>query len=185
MKRHLHPTPNPIAERFKFNSRIRQSNEMVASFVASLRQLTEHCEFSTTVDMLRDRLVCGINNNKFQQRLLAEGRTLTYDRALEPALSMEAAEENSSTIGSFQQVHASGVHQSELRNKEFNDINKLSPNTTARVSGASNICFRCGGKNHRPDKCTRFKIQKNLFNINRFTCLYLQNKLININTLQL
>ena len=64
IKRHLHPVPNPIAERFKFNSRIRQGNETVAAFVASLKQLTEHCDFVTTVNvMLRDRLVCGINKH--------------------------------------------------------------------------------------------------------------------------
>ena len=101
--------------------------------------------------MLRDRLVSGINNNKFQQRLLAEGSTLTYDRALELALSLEAAEVNSSAIRTAQNVQTSGVRQTELRTQEFNGISKLSPTTTTHVSGPSNL--RCDGRNHRPDKC--------------------------------
>ena len=103
--------------------------------------------------MLRDRLVCGINNNKFQQRLLAEGSTLTYDRALGLAVSLEADEDNCSAISTAQNVQISGVHQSELRTPEFNGINKLSPTTTTHVSEPSNLCFRCSGRNHLPDKC--------------------------------
>ena len=45
----------------------------MAAFVAGLRQLSEHCEFGTTLeDMIRDRLVCGVANSSIQRRLLAE-----------------------------------------------------------------------------------------------------------------
>ena len=77
IKGHLHPTSNPVAERFKFNSRDRKSGENISSFMASLRHLTEHCEFGTTVEvMLRDRLVCGINNKR--TTTLVNRRTNTY-----------------------------------------------------------------------------------------------------------
>ena len=41
--------------------------------------------------MLRDRLVCGIKHERIQQRLLSEGYSLTLQRALEIAHSMESA----------------------------------------------------------------------------------------------
>ena len=46
-------------------------NELVADFVAELRSLAEFCNFGASLnDMLRDRIVCGINSSKIQQRLL-------------------------------------------------------------------------------------------------------------------
>ena len=60
MKDHQHPTPNPIAERFKFYIRDREESESVSTYVAELRRRTEHCNFGTSLeDMIRDRLVCG------------------------------------------------------------------------------------------------------------------------------
>ena len=43
--------------------------------------------------MLRDRLVCGINNHQIQKRLLAE-HDLKYQKAVELALAMESASKN-------------------------------------------------------------------------------------------
>ena len=37
----------------------------MADFVASLRNLAEHCEYRDTLEtMLRDRIVCGIRDKK-------------------------------------------------------------------------------------------------------------------------
>ena len=44
MEKHQRPTPNPIAERFKFNSRNRQPGESISTYMSVLRQLTEYCE---------------------------------------------------------------------------------------------------------------------------------------------
>ena len=42
-------------------------------------------------EMMRDRLVCGVANEKWQQRLLAEDN-FTYDKAFKLLLSMEVSE---------------------------------------------------------------------------------------------
>ena len=61
-------------------------------FVAELRKLTEYCEYGESLnDMLRDRLVCGINHERTQQRLLSGDSTLTLEKALDIALSLESA----------------------------------------------------------------------------------------------
>ena len=145
----MHSTPNPIVERFKFNSRNRHRNEKICSFVTSLRQLTEFCEFGNTVDiMLRDRLVCGINNNKIQTRLLSEGRTLDFDRALELSLIMESADENGSTIGIFQSIQSSSLYLAETGKNELNVIQ----NTPKKSPDVSSMCEHCGGRNEKLDK---------------------------------
>ena len=56
-------TPSEMTQRARFNSRIRKPGENVATFVSELRSLAEFCTFGTSLeDMLRDRLICGINN---------------------------------------------------------------------------------------------------------------------------
>ena len=52
--------------------------ESIATFVAALRELGEHCGYGETLpDMIRDRLVCGVNYESIQKRLLSK-KNLTY-----------------------------------------------------------------------------------------------------------
>ena len=70
---HLASKPSEIVQRFKFNNRFRTEGESVADFVAALRNLAEHCEHGDILEtMLRDRIVCGIRDEKIQRRLLVE-----------------------------------------------------------------------------------------------------------------
>ena len=65
VKDHHEPMPSVIVQRYHFNSRVRKQGETVAVYVAELRQLTQHCEFGTTLnDMLQDRLVCSIQDKR-------------------------------------------------------------------------------------------------------------------------
>ena len=81
LKEHHEPKPSEIVQRCKFNSRVRQSGESISTFVSQLRSLAEHCNFGPSLQaMLRDRLVCGINNPHMQQQLLAK-KDLTFDSA--------------------------------------------------------------------------------------------------------
>ena len=43
--------------------------------------------------MLRDRLVCGVNDERIQRRLLAESQ-LEFKKAMELATAMETADKN-------------------------------------------------------------------------------------------
>ena len=98
MKNHYAPTPSEIVQRFRFNSRFRRPGESVSMFVAELRAVAEFCNFGDTLNlMIRDRLVCGINDENTQRLLLAE-KELTYDKALEIARSQEAATQNVLTL---------------------------------------------------------------------------------------
>ena len=73
LAKHFKPTPSEIVEQFKFHSRFRKQGESVSTFVAVLHSLSEYCNFGDTLEvMIRNRLVCGINDNGIQRRLLAE-----------------------------------------------------------------------------------------------------------------
>ena len=41
-------------------------------------------------EKLRDRIVCGVRNTQIQKRLLSE-KDITYDKAVEISIAMEAA----------------------------------------------------------------------------------------------
>lgn len=63
----------------------------MADYVVALKNLAEHCKYWDTLEtILRERIVCGIRNEKIQRRLLVE-KDLTFKRAYEIATSMEIA----------------------------------------------------------------------------------------------
>eukprot|EP00731_Ephydatia_muelleri_P002089 Em0001g2089a len=133
--RHFEPKLIVIAERFSFYRRSQLVGESVADFVAELRRLARNCQFGDFLDeALRDRLVCGLQNEAIQRRLLTEAK-LTFAGALELAKAQEAA---------------------ELQAKQFKDpdigVHKLS---TTRLSekDTREQCTHCGRRNHPPDQC--------------------------------
>ena len=141
VKNHYDPKPSVIMQRYKFNTRTRTAGELIAAYVAALRDLAQHCEFKETLsDMLRDRLVCGVNHKGITNRLLAE-------KALELAQAMESAERDTQHLQSTQQ-QPQEVHYSAVPQK--------TPKQPSATRGVPQIpCYRCGGQ-HSPMKC-KFK----------------------------
>ena len=81
-------------ERFKFHTRFRKPGESVTAFVSELRSIAKSCNFGDTLKtMLRDHIVCGINDSIIQRRLLAE-KGLSFKTTLELAQGMELAAKN-------------------------------------------------------------------------------------------
>ena len=77
---HYQPKLSQVVQCYLFNSCIRKQGESVATYMAELKCLSEHCEFAGTLnDMLCDRILYGINDSRIQHRLLAEP-DLTYRR---------------------------------------------------------------------------------------------------------
>ena len=147
LEEHFLPRPNVIVERFKFHSRGRQENESVSMYVAELRKMSEHCSFGETLDdMIRDRLVCGVNNDRIQRRLLTEPE-LTYQKAVDIALALESTAKHVHDLGAKNDMTdhpPSNIHHvKEHRQSQFQE------NT------GNYECHRCGGK-HRANSC-RFR----------------------------
>ena len=141
MKKHVNPTPSVTVQRFKFNSHVCLVEETVSTYVLELRSTPEHCNFSELLDdMLRDCLICSINKEQIQCRLLAESK-LTLKRALEIVQSLETAVQNVQALQGQPPVQPETV---------THDIGKLTSTRT---------CFRCGKGSHPPTKC-KFKEAK-------------------------
>ena len=149
LENHFSPKPSVIVERFKFHSRSRLEGENVAGFVAGLRRLSEHCQFGTTLeDMLRDRLVCGISDDRIQRRLLAE-RELSFEKAVEIATATEMASKNLIDLGGKIQNLGGKIHNEDSK------VNKVDEEATSPKLQPKWECYRCGG-NHDPAGC-KFK----------------------------
>ena len=149
VQEHHQPISSAIVQRYKFNSRTQKPGESIATFIAELRRLAEHCQFGQTLDeMLRDRLVCGIADSRVQCRLLAEP-DLTLKKALELAQAQEMAEKGTQQLQQQRPQPSSllkiGHHKPPIRRKP-----------TARPPQQHDYsCSRCGGA-HAAANC-RFK----------------------------
>lgn len=130
LKEHFSPKPIVIAERFRFHNRNQQETETVAQYVAVLKKMSEHCEFGTHLqDALRDRFVCGLKTESTQKRLLTEA-ALTFQKAVEIAVSMETATRESQQLSGSLKVNAMSLQE----------------------QGGSK-CYRCGRTNHSENDC--------------------------------
>ena len=148
---HFLPKPNVIVERFKFHSRGRQETESVSRYVAELRKMSEHCNFGGPLDdMIRDRLVCGVNNDRIQRRLLTEPE-LTYQKAVDIALAFESTAKHVQDLGVKNSI--------EDRSGDLDwNVNQVKEDRQPQFSGNTGTrydCHRCGGK-HRANSC-RFR----------------------------
>ena len=138
---HYNPKPSVIVMRFKFNSCLRQSGESVAAYLARLRELAQHCAYGSTLDeMLRDRLVCGIQDDQIQRTLLAKS-DLTLQKAFELAQLQESAEANAKTLSNRTSQLQVSWTPAEARNE---------------APSPRRACYRCGSRGHGANSC-RFK----------------------------
>lgn len=118
----------------------------MATYVSKLRELAEFCEFEATLEnMLRDRLVCGINNDAIQRRLLSEAE-LTFKKAMELALGMETAAKNMKEIQSGSEARGTEVH-------------KIHTTAGSMAPPGLEVCYRSGRSGHKAMHC-RFKDKK-------------------------
>lgn len=68
---YVNPRRNVIFERFIFHQRIQKENEDFAVFLRDIKTLVKTCEFKEQEDeMLRDKIVLGVNSRELQERLL-------------------------------------------------------------------------------------------------------------------
>ena len=159
-----------------FHSRLRKGGELVAAFVAELRRLSEHCGFGDTLpDMLRDRLVCGIEDGRIQRRLLSEP-DLAFKKAFEIAQAMESAERNAQDL---QTRKGEGIHivgndgvpnrkpRSTDNVPEIDRVDSFPSSNRVRIKHYSQggTCNRCG-RRHQSKDC----------NFKEFTCFRCQKQ---------
>ena len=98
LKDHFETKKVVIAERFHFHRRNQAPGETVVQFIVELRRLATHCYFGGYLDKpLRDRLVCCLQSETTQRRLLTTA-DLKLSDAIEIAQGLETAEWDSAQL---------------------------------------------------------------------------------------
>lgn len=82
------PKRNTIHERARFHQRAQQPGESVETFVRTLHEISEHCDFPDKKEQIRDRLVIGILDKELSEKLQLRS-DLTLEKAVETARQSE------------------------------------------------------------------------------------------------
>lgn len=86
------PRENITVGRYRFNTRVQMKTETIDLYVTDLRVIFKNCKFDTLeVEILRDKIVCGVHSAKVKKRLLRDNE-LTLIKALSICLTNEESE---------------------------------------------------------------------------------------------
>ena len=94
--------------------------------------------------MLRDRLVCGVNDEQIQRGLLAES-CLDFKKALEIATSVETAVKSSREL-------ANQMAKEDVKSESSITVHRVDNYSQRNQQSLKPECGRCGGK-HYPQQC--------------------------------
>ena len=110
------PRGNVTFERYRFNSRGQHAGESLEQYVTELRKLSAKCEFnSVTPDqLLRDRIVFGLRDDKVRERLLRESM-LSLEKCLEIC---RASEVSLKQLQEVKQIADSSASVSQIAKKQ-------------------------------------------------------------------
>lgn len=82
--KHFIPKRNVIYERALFNSHRQEPGEPVDSFITTLHTLSENCDYKDLrEEMIRDRIVVGINNATLSEKLQLDSKLTLADAILQ------------------------------------------------------------------------------------------------------
>jgi hypothetical protein len=163
-EKYVTPKKNEVYERFVFYCRKQEQEERFEHFLTDLRRLAKSCDFKISEEeMIRDRIVLGVNNKIVQEKLLAIDK-LTLQRAISVCRSYEA------TMSQMKELHGQGQElkidvvkqksnqktQKEPTTKK-NEIFKCKRCETKHKAGEcpayGKKCHKCGKLNHFQIAC--------------------------------
>ncbi|KAI8506116.1 hypothetical protein Bbelb_164690 [Branchiostoma belcheri] len=170
LDKHFKPLRNTVYERYKFNTCEQAQGEKIETYVARLRKLISTCDYGELKDeMLRDRIVLGIRDNKVRTRLLKK-KNLTLQDALDECKTNETTSRQIKVIENGETVNYTSNGET---------VNYTSKGTThrgppsfggkktfprsprglgpgaSRKPKAAGSCFACGRSDHfaKDDRC--------------------------------
>ena len=151
VQKHHDPKPSIIVQCYRFNTGYHHVGESVSTYVAELRQLSNHCDFGPSLQqMLWDRLVCDIEDPKIQWRLLAEP-DLTFDKAFKLALASESTNQNAKDL---QATKSPQILLNRMQIKQSKPCYRWGGNHKAiDCPHKSSECHMCGKKRHLAHVC--------------------------------
>ncbi|GBO38636.1 hypothetical protein AVEN_122174-1 [Araneus ventricosus] len=142
------PASSIIMERFRFYN-LKQGNEDIATFIVKIKELASKCNFGAFLnDALRDKLVCGLQSEQIQNKLLSE-KDIDFAKASEMALAMETASRETKSLEG-DSLNVFKIHSSDKVKQIKFPQRKGSgkPSFPHQGSKETKLCRHCG-KSHR------------------------------------
>ena len=172
-KEYCSPKKNITYERHKLTTRNQGENESIDQYVTELRILASTCEFETLKDgLIRDRIICGIQNQTMKERLLREA-DLTLKKAIDICRAAEVSREqvkslterNSADIDALHKTKQDSRHSNlredyrDQQNREYNHAPKYNCNNCGQQHAAKSCpaygksCNNCHKLGHFAKLC--------------------------------
>ncbi|XP_055645629.1 uncharacterized protein K02A2.6-like [Toxorhynchites rutilus septentrionalis] len=121
-----------MVELWKFRQRMQREGESITEYITALQRDAKYCGFGEYLQKgLRNQLVFGLRNQRIRTRLIEE-RELTFDKAKQIALSMEASGEGAEVLNRRYEVNLAERKKSQPRR----DATAATTTKRLRVSGS-------------------------------------------------
>ena len=177
LRRYIRRQRNPLLDRLAFYGRKQQQGESFDSFFSSLHELYKASDFesplcqsckervcndcsrttlSSSLDMLRDRVVCGVLDDAVRHKLLAEP-ALTLEKAAKICRAEEAAQQTGDSLPTTGAVNAarrqSAYKRRQTATPKPSKETSSGPRSEASTSDKSKAkCSACG-RSHNKQPC--------------------------------
>ena len=152
---YFEPKKNTIYERYVFNSTVQEPNDSFDAFVNRLRKNASSCNYGDLCDeMIRDRIVIGLQDNQQRARLLREAdltleRTLTLCRTSELTQQQLQKIEGESVHFAKSKYKSQQMKTQQIKNCKF--CGDSHPRGKCPAYGTT--CSKCNKDNHFPSVC--------------------------------
>ncbi|XP_071104112.1 uncharacterized protein [Haliotis cracherodii] len=151
---YCYPHTSVMYERYLFNMRCQQEGENIDNYVAELRNMARSCEFGTlTENLIRDRVICGIHDDKVRSKLLRE-EDLYLEKAIEICRAGEQMSCKVDLLMAYSPVSTDDLHREDRKMSPRDDI--LSQGTESRQQDNKTVCHNCDGNHKRYEQCPAF-----------------------------
>lgn len=139
-------------ERYKFNTRVQQTNETVDQYVTELKNMAASCDYGDLREgLIRDRIVIGISDATLRARLLRE-TDVDLAKATQMCRADEVSKQQLKTLaGPNESTHISEVRNGDSRKRTT--YKKKIPNKVNHSKPKQQKGKYCGYDVHKRGEC--------------------------------
>ena len=163
-EKYCNPKKNETVERYKFFTRAQGDSEKFDQFVTDLRVLAATCNFGQLKhSLLRDRIICGIQNSKLREDLLKVPE-LDLEKCLQMCRAAELSKVQTKTLEASDTLHA--VAKGRVGNSKQNTVSQTIRCKSCGLSherdkqkcpALGKQCVSCHKFNHFASQCKTAK----------------------------
>ena len=145
---------NYIFERAKFNKRCQLETEPIETFLAELYNMVENCNYGPMKEeLLRDRIVVGISDNKLSERLQLDA-DLTLKKTVDQVRTTAMVHKQSLLLREPPIAQTDAVKYSQKHQMQKKKWSKDYLGNGNKKTVQNNKCQRCGkSPNHNRESC--------------------------------